>query len=60
MESKKETIQMNLKTRKRLTENKLKVVRREGIVRDSGKVMYTVIYKMDNCIAHGTLVNVIC
>ena len=44
MESKKETIQMNLKTRKRLTENKLKVVRREGTVRDSGKVMYTLLY----------------
>ena len=35
----------------------------EGIVRDSGKVMYTLLFKMDNQqrpIAHGTLLSVTC
>ena len=59
-------MQMNLQNRKRLTdlENDLMVFGGEGVVRDFGKVMYTLLYlkwitKIYG-VAHGTLVNVMC
>ena len=55
---------MNLQNRKRLTDRKHTYsCQREGIVRDFGKVKYTLLYLITNedlCIAHGTLLKVMC
>ena len=58
---------MNLENRKRHTdlENEFRVCRGAGIAKDSGKILCTAIFKMDNqekpvCIARGTQVNAMC
>ena len=60
-------IQMNLQNRKRLAdlENELMVARGEGVVKGFGKIMSTLLYlkwitNKNLCIAHGTLLNVMC